>query len=170
VILRNDSFTGRCACAAAPITTRLLLALALLAGLGLSCQSGAVTPMGPLAAGSGFWSFLSGRDDPPAYDSIAILQPKADQTIFDNSGKLDVDVRLDPPLAKDSADRIVLIIDGQRIADQRQAHFELGAIDRGTHTLQAMVITTKGRTLIASPPQQFTMWQASALFPERHRH
>ncbi len=140
----------------------------LLASAWLATASHAASAMQPLIAADGLWSlFIGGGDPAVAYASIAIVQPRADQTIFDNNGKLDVDVRLSPPLAAASRDRIILVIDGKQVAAQRQPHFELGAIDRGSHTLQALVITADGRTAIATPEQQFVMWHASERFPNR---
>ena len=112
---------------------------------------------------------LHGKASAPAYRSVRIVRPAPDSMVFDNNGDLDVDVEVTPPLNGDAGDTVVLAIDGARIAQQRLAHFELGAIDRGSHILQALVITGSGETAIASTPVMFTMWQASSRFPARTR-
>jgi len=99
------------------------------------------------------------------YESIAITQPFADQTIFDNNGDVEVAIAITPALR--GGDRIVLDVDGRAMSPRRRPHFELTGIDRGEHTLRAHAVDARGGLLIASAPVTFYLWRASRLFPNR---
>jgi antitoxin (DNA-binding transcriptional repressor) of toxin-antitoxin stability system len=99
------------------------------------------------------------------YDSIGILKPAAEATLFNNAGAVEVAVAVSPPLR--AGDRIVLTLDGRPAAKLAGLHFELAGIDRGEHTLVAEAVDRDGEPLIASPPVIFNVWRASRLFPNR---
>jgi hypothetical protein len=99
-----------------------------------------------------------------AYE-IAIVQPADDETVHDNLGNVTVQVAVSPGLAQ--GNRIVLLLDGQPVAQGAATGFALSGIERGSHALQAQVVGSGGATLAASPPVNFHMWQASKLFPSR---
>lgn len=103
------------------------------------------------------------------YESIAIARPRNDATVFDNSGKLRVEVRVLPALRSDSGDRIAILIDGGAALQSSDTETVLTGIARGTHTLQAEVLDSSGAVVLASPAVTFHMWQASKLFPGRAR-
>jgi hypothetical protein len=97
--------------------------------------------------------------------SIAIVQPADDETVHDNQGNVGVQVAVSPGLAPGAG--IVLLLDGQPVAQETDATFLLSGVERGTHTLEAQVVDASGATLAASQPITFHMWQASRLFPSR---
>jgi len=99
------------------------------------------------------------------YDSIGILKPAGDATIFDNAGNLEVLVAVAPALRP--GDRVVLTLDGHPAASGAGLRFALSGIDRGEHTLVAKAVDSDGDSLIASPPVVFNLWRASRLFPNR---
>ena len=101
------------------------------------------------------------------YESIGILKPAGDSTIFDNAGNVDVVVKVAPALRP--GDRIVLTLDGRPAAQRAGLRFALSSIDRGEHTLVVKAVDRDGNALIASPPVVFNVWQASRLFPSRQR-
>ena len=96
------------------------------------------------------------------YVQLTITRPAADETIHDNSGNLTVEVTLSPALQGEQGHRIQLYLDG--IAVGNPSGLSLTEIDRGAHSLQAVVVDRDGRALIASAPVPFYMWRASALF------
>ncbi|HXZ91730.1 MAG TPA: hypothetical protein VEG36_02510 [Burkholderiales bacterium] len=96
---------------------------------------------------------------------IAIVQPVHEETIHSNEGDLSVRVQVSGA-APDGGVRLVL--DGAALPHTyRTDVIELIGIDRGTHTLQALLLDAKGEQLAASEPVTFYMWQASRLFPSR---
>ncbi|MDD5330313.1 MAG: hypothetical protein PHX38_09930 [Sulfuricella sp.] len=111
------------------------------------------------------WSLQAYAAEP--YTEIAIVQPGDDETIHDNNGTLEVALALSPALR--DGHKIRLLLDGAQLETRASAHFSLTNIERGTHSLQAVVIDRSGRTLIASAPVAFHMWRASALFPGRQK-
>ena len=102
-----------------------------------------------------------------SYDSIAVVKPAGDATVFDNAGNVEVTVAVSPALRIDAGDRIALILDGRRISVRRATQFKLSGITRGEHTLKAQVVDSSGKALISSNPVKFHLWQASRLFPNR---
>jgi C4-dicarboxylate-specific signal transduction histidine kinase len=97
-----------------------------------------------------------------AYQEVRIVAPDNDTTIHSNNGHLSVEVTLTPALA--AGDRLALLLDAKKVAQERKLHFKLNNIDRGTHTLQAQVIAADGKVLATSPLVVFHMWHASRLF------
>lgn len=102
-----------------------------------------------------------------SYDSIAVVKPAGDATVFDNAGNVEVTVAVSPALRIDAGDRIALILDGRRISVRRATQFKLSGITRGEHSLEAQVVDSSGNVLISSNPVKFHLWQASRLFPNR---
>jgi hypothetical protein len=101
------------------------------------------------------------------YSVIAVTKPVDGSTVFNNAGDMEVTVAVSPALRADAGDRIVLLVDGGRTAEQSATHFQLSGIVRGEHTLEARVVDVSGNTLISSKPVKFYMWQASRLFLNR---
>jgi hypothetical protein len=96
---------------------------------------------------------------------VAIVQPAHAETIHSNQGELTVRVRQSGGVA---GARVQLMLDGSALPRTYRGNFiELKGIDRGTHTLQAVLLDAKGERLAASEPVTFYMWQASRLFPGR---
>jgi hypothetical protein len=96
---------------------------------------------------------------------VAIVQPAHAETIHSNQGELTVRVRQSGGVA---GARVQLMLDGSALPRTYRGNvIELKGIDRGTHTLQAVLLDAKGERLAASEPVTFYMWQASRLFPGR---
>jgi hypothetical protein len=102
-----------------------------------------------------------------AYRRLVILKPEPQQTLWNIGGNLSVELDLSPPLA--SGDRIDVFLDGQRV--------ELGAVSpqftvpnvfRGTHTLQAVVVSSQGEEVLRSMPVTFMVQQTSVLNPNNN--
>jgi hypothetical protein len=96
---------------------------------------------------------------------ISVVAPANNATIHSNQGKLTVKLRRAdaPPGA-----RVRLVLDGAaRPKHYRGNVIELEGIDRGSHSLQAVLLDASGRQIAASQPVSFYMWHASRLFPNR---
>ncbi len=102
---------------------------------------------------------------PGKYTEVAIVQPAHEATVHDNQGNVAVQVAVSPSLAP--RDRIVVLLDGRPAARQAGTAVALSGVERGEHTLQALVVDANGATLATSQPVTFYMWQASRLFPSR---
>jgi len=97
---------------------------------------------------------------------ISISQPRSEETVHDNSGNVTVQIKA--RLGHDQ--RIRLLIDDSKAApDSRNLTFNLKGIDRGEHTLQALVLNANDEVVSQSDKVVFYMWQASRQFPNRAR-
>lgn len=106
--------------------------------------------------------------DDVRYRVPRIVRPKNAETIHDNTGAVLVEVSLRPALAVRAGHRLrVLLDDAMRPEEWTAAHFSLQEVDRGTHTLQVIVVDGDGNRLAVSAPVEFHMWRASRLFPAR---
>jgi hypothetical protein len=105
--------------------------------------------------------------DQPGRVILAIASPASEETVRSNDGDVRVEIVVIPDL--EPGQRIALLLDGEVVARQPSGSFELTALDRGAHTLQAQLVDRAGTVLAASDPVTFYMWRASALFPNRRR-
>ena len=106
------------------------------------------------------WSSVA----PPAYQGCAIAQPASDQ-VFLNVDSLTIIVRTDPTLHP--GDKVYLTMDGQPLNNGAAtgAQFVLSPVDRGTHTLQAVVRSSDGGLMCQTPGVTFNVRQPSVLAP-----
>lgn len=99
-----------------------------------------------------------------AAGEIAIISPRDQETIHDNSGNITVTLRA----RLGDRQRVRLLLDGAPAGDDTdRMTINLEGIDRGEHTLKALVVDDKGRVHAASPAITFHMWRASSQFPAR---
>lgn len=102
---------------------------------------------------------------------VSILTPAQNDTIHDNSGNMQVAVRVDPPVDPEAGTSIRILLDGKVVATQdSERTFLLHGIDRGQHSVSAVLVDRNGRTLARSAAVAFTMWQASIRNPARRRN
>jgi hypothetical protein len=123
------------------------------------------------------WSYDTAGNDPhstgaPAAqatgdEAVAIVQPFDQATVHDNDDSLAVDVAVAPALQTATGNQVVLLVDGAAAATQAGNRFQLTKMERGAHTIQAMVVDRDGQTLGVSAPVTIYLWHASQLFPNR---
>jgi len=96
--------------------------------------------------------------------SIANLQEGG--VVWNDARQLPVELRVEPGLKTHRGHRIIVYIDGALragpAADQRLV---IDAMDRGTHTVEAVVVDAEGRALATTGPVRFTHKQHSRLLP-----
>ena len=110
----------------------------------------------------------SGTKKKPAavYDHFVIVKPTPEETLWNNTGTVDVQFGLSPGLQ--GGDKIILALDGKPQGQGiRSTQFVLKNLDRGTHVLSASIVNGEGRTQITAPSVTFYLHKASALFPNR---
>lgn len=103
------------------------------------------------------------------YEQIVIMSPHDQETVFDNTGHLDIEILMSPATSLEDHESVEIYLDGRPAsrAVPTPTGFSIDQIDRGSHWLQARIADASGRTVIASAPVQVFMWQASRLFPNR---
>jgi len=95
------------------------------------------------------------------YTKLQITTP-ADQSAFrNNAGKVTVNLDLEPALQE--GDSIAIIFDGKEIGEGKSTAVSRNNVDRGTHTLGAVVKDSQGDTLIKAAPITFTLQRTSVL-------
>lgn len=108
----------------------------------------------------------SGDGEFSGYRSIEIVQPEADGTVRSNDGSVPVSIALDPPL--EEGHRIKLYIDGGAVRGEFDGPaIDLAGIERGTHSLRAVVSDAGGKRLGDSPTVRFTLRKTTIYDRER---
>ena len=106
-------------------------------------------------------------DDTPAvevergYSEFQITSPENEATIRDNAGTVNVDLKITPSLR--SGDKIELILDGQSIGGGRKTAITLTEMNRGAHSLQAVVKNTAGEVVVRSNVVTFNLQRRSKI-------
>lgn len=98
---------------------------------------------------------------PPAsfsYNKLSLLSPVAEETIWNNAGLLTVRLSLEPALR--SGDQVRVYLDGQQQVVSG-TEFQLQDVYRGSHSLQAEVVSAQDKLLIRSETRRFYVQQTS---------
>ena len=98
------------------------------------------------------------------YRGCAVVQPQDDQSVA-NLDSLTVVVQTDPPLH--AGDQIFVTYDGQPLNGNSSTggRFTISPVDRGDHTLQAVVRGADGTVVCQAPSVTFHVHQPSILNP-----
>jgi hypothetical protein len=98
------------------------------------------------------------------YTSLTITSPGSNETIHSNPGIVNIMLRLTPELNIKAGDRVNILVDNYVLLRQTsQLSVKIPDINRGTHTVQAVVTNKQGATLIKSDEVQFFMQRQSVL-------
>jgi hypothetical protein len=98
------------------------------------------------------------------YQSIEVVSPAEQETLWNIGTNLPVQVRFQPALQP--GHRYDLLYDGQRRNLNTAAPgVTLPDVFRGEHTLQVVVIDSAGTEIMRSPPRVFFVQQTSTLNP-----
>lgn len=90
------------------------------------------------------------------YESIEFLSPEDGGTVRSNEGRVPVRVKLEPGLQQSHF--VTAYLDGKATRGRYgSSEIILTGVDPGTHTLQARVSDSKGKTLIESETVSFTL-------------
>ena len=103
--------------------------------------------------------------------SCTVVQPSNDAT-FQNTGTVSFAAQASPAPA--NGDQMVLLLDGAKVPNfpSSGGSVTLDSVDRGQHTVQAVVQDSTGKAICQSTPVTFTVMQTSVLNPANpnHRH
>jgi hypothetical protein len=103
-----------------------------------------------------------------AAPTVAILSPQDQETVHDNSGRVPVRVAVHGDALQNGS--LAIELDGRPVGGpRRSASFTLQGVDRGQHSLRALLLDATGREVAASQPVTFTLWHASVLFRNRRK-
>ena len=92
-----------------------------------------------------------------SYQTLAIMEPKHDTAIRENSGKVTISVRVEPYIFNERGHKLIIYLDDVEVSQGAQTTVILDNIDRGTHTTKAKIINSKGKVLKETRPTVFTL-------------
>jgi len=99
----------------------------------------------------------------PDYN-IAILSPANDQTFWENSGTVEVQIQVEPVLNENRGDLIKVLLDGQQAGDlQNNTLITLTNLDRGSHSLKVAVVSKNDELLASSEQISFQLHRRSII-------
>lgn len=94
-----------------------------------------------------------GPTDEADYRNFSFITPEQDEGIRANNGVVDVRMALDPPLR--AGHSIAVTLDGEPMGGNAPLSFQLPAMARGTHTIEAEVVDGEGTPVISAGPVTF---------------
>jgi hypothetical protein len=101
---------------------------------------------------------------PTTYRSVTITQPESGASFFGADAVVNVAIETDPQLSPQ--DRLVLLVDGNQVAGGSQgSRFALSNLERGTHTVTAVIQDENGRERIRSSGVEFFIKQPTIHSP-----
>jgi len=102
-------------------------------------------------------------DQPFSYQSISIISPGSEQTLWNIEGILNVSVSLTPGLQR--GHRVRAYFDGQaRMVGGTT--FQIEEVWRGAHNIQVEIVDQTGKLMIRSEPSRFYV-QQNTVIPRR---
>lgn len=110
-------------------------------------------------------STFARANDTTGYETVRIIVPQDDATVYDNQGVLDVALEVAPRATRRRGRSNHASAGWKGVASSAKAQIRVTDVDRGTHRLQARVAAADGTLLLASPQIRFHMWRASRLRP-----
>lgn len=99
-------------------------------------------------------------EPPPAvfkYESVEVVRPAPEETLWNIEGVLDVALRITPALRTE--DQVRIIFDGEQRMTANGTTFELQEVWRGVHNIQVEVVDSTGKLMARSLPNRFYVQQ-----------
>ena len=98
------------------------------------------------------------------YQSLEIWQPESEQTFFGANTTVDVRLRSEPAVASDHELR--LFLDGKLVAAGANGNsYTLSNLERGAHSLEALIVDQEGTVQVRSQPVVFHVMQPTTIEP-----
>ena len=98
------------------------------------------------------------------YQSLEIWQPESEQSFFGADTTVDVRLRSKPDLA--SGHQLRLFLDGTLVeGGANGSNYTLSNLDRGAHSLEALIVDQEGAVQIRSQPVVFHVMQPTTIEP-----
>jgi hypothetical protein len=91
------------------------------------------------------------------YESIEVVQPAPEETLWNIEGVLNVALRVTPALR--SEDTVRVIFDGEQRMTTNSSSFQVEEVWRGVHNIQVEIVDSTGRLMARSLPNRFYVQQ-----------
>jgi hypothetical protein len=119
----------------------------------------------PAAAATPAAAAQTGDSQAVQYDSLEIWQPENGESFFGTDATVTVRMRSEPALA--AGDRLLLYVDGKLIEEAINSYdHTLAGLERGVHSMSAVILDAKGNEKIRSEPRVFHIRQTSVNPPQ----
>jgi len=92
------------------------------------------------------------------YQDFSVATPANDAALRDNGGTVSVRLKLRPPLHQ--GDRIEILLDGKAVGEGTATGLTLTNVDRGTHTLSAVIRDAAGSEVARAAASTFHLLRA----------
>jgi hypothetical protein len=99
------------------------------------------------------------EDEPFSYESLTIVAPAAEETLWNIEGVLNVSLNLQPRLQP--GHRVRVYFDGEERMTSTSTSFQVEEVWRGVHNIQVEVVDAAGTLMIRSVPNRFYVQQHS---------
>ena len=93
------------------------------------------------------------------YTKLEITSPKEGASIYDNSGIINISLRVIPALRAREGDKLILNMDGQQIDESKRNQFNLSGIEPGKHSFVVVIINKDEKELKRSTPVTLTLYR-----------
>ena len=93
------------------------------------------------------------QDEGPGYREFKVSAPENDQTIIDNNGNVPVTLSVTPSLQ--SGHTVDVVFDGEVSGSGRSLSLTLTNVDRGSHTVSAVIRDGDGKEVARAPSITF---------------
>lgn len=103
-------------------------------------------------------------ESPSPIQSVNITFPEHDTAVRSNDGTLNIQLSVNPELDSKSRESLMLLMDGKEVYQGKSSKITLYEVDRGTHILEARILTANGEIISSSEAVSFTLQRFSALF------
>lgn len=107
------------------------------------------------------------RPQTTGYQTLTFTRPEPESTIWNNQGNFPASIRLEPALDTAAGHKIQFKLDGKVVATTQRLEWNFSGVNRGEHTVQAVVVNDRGKTLIQSDPVTLYLHQQSVNLPAR---
>lgn len=98
-----------------------------------------------------------------AYKALKITAPSEGEIIFQTLPVVNVAFELSPALQVGQDHRVLIVFDGEPVAETRDSTATVADVLPGPHTASVQVLDAEGRRLIGSPPVSFFVRRRSAI-------
>ncbi len=91
------------------------------------------------------------------YKNFAIVSPLHDAELRENSGKIQINIQIEPDNFYERGHQLVIYMDGIEVYKGANTSVLLDNVDRGTHIIKASIVNNRGFVLRETRPTTFTL-------------
>lgn len=121
------------------------------------------TPAQEDAGGEDAAPEAAGAAQGAAYEALEVTAPSEGEILYQTLPVVNVAFELSPALRAGEDHQVVIMLDGQAVAETRDSGATIADVLPGPHTVSVQVLDAERRSLIGSPPVSFFVRRRSAI-------